>query len=454
MLQASGQHIAMMHYAGPPVVGGVESVMQHHADLFADAGYQVRIITGRAQAWRPDVEVRIVEKFDSLHPEVLSIKKILDTGQVPDTFATLVTTIAEELTEALSGIDVVIAHNICTMAKNLALTAALRQVCAQPNGPRLIAWHHDLAWKAERYQSELHEGHPWSLLLEPWNDTNITHVAVSEMRQQELATLQGIPSEDINVISSGVTLNNFYSLDAISSDIISSNKLDSHYPIFLLPVRITKRKNIEFALEIIAELRETFPNCALIVTGPPGAHNTDNVSYFSTLTTLRSELQLEPTETNDAAVYFLTEMVDERLPSSTISSLFRFCDALLIPSAEEGFGIPIIEAGLSGMPVFCSDIPPFREIAQTYATFFSLQNSAKIVATTIARHLHNDSCTALRHRVRSNYSWQAIFQDKIIPLTQTTKAINSLPRSGTNLETRNCNTATREHSHARMKEIN
>ncbi|MFN8477283.1 MAG: glycosyltransferase [Kouleothrix sp.] len=44
-----------------------------------------------------------------------------------------------------------------------------------------------------------------------------------------------------------------------------------------------------------------------------------------------------------------------------LADLFRLADALLFPSAYEGFGIPIIEAELAGIPIFCSDIAPFRE---------------------------------------------------------------------------------------------
>jgi glycosyltransferase involved in cell wall biosynthesis len=46
--------------------------------------------------------------------------------------------------------------------------------------------------------------------------------------------------------------------------------------------------------------------------------------------------------------------------------------ALLLPSAGEGFGLPLIEAAQFGTPIVASDIPVFREIAGEHATYFPL----------------------------------------------------------------------------------
>ncbi|MBI3739501.1 MAG: glycosyl transferase family 1, partial [Chloroflexi bacterium] len=41
--------ITLLHYAALPIIGGVESVMGHHARLMTDAGHQVRVIAGRGE---------------------------------------------------------------------------------------------------------------------------------------------------------------------------------------------------------------------------------------------------------------------------------------------------------------------------------------------------------------------------------------------------------------------
>ncbi len=51
---------------------------------------------------------------------------------------------------------------------------------------------------------------------------------------------------------------------------------------------------------------------------------------------------------------------------------YHNASALIIASEIEGFGLPIVEAFQCGLPVICSDIPVFREIADGKATYFSL----------------------------------------------------------------------------------
>lgn len=57
------------------------------------------------------------------------------------------------------------------------------------------------------------------------------------------------------------------------------------------------------------------------------------------------------------------------LSTHGLAALMRSCTALLMPSFAEGYGIPVVEAAASGLPVVASDIAVHREIADGFALF-------------------------------------------------------------------------------------
>lgn len=413
-------HIALLHYAAPPVVGGVEQVIGQHARLLAAHGFQVRLVAGRGAMVVPRVRFVRAPLVDSRHPAVLAAKRSLDKGRVPADFSALSAQIESELREALAGVDVVIAHNVCSLHKNLALTAALRRLCAQPAAPRLILWHHDLAWTTPRYRAELYPGWPWSLLREQWPEVQAQHVVVSETRRQELVVLLGLAVEQVVVAPSGVDVAAFYKLSPETVRLRQDLGLAQADPLLLLPVRITRRKNIELALRSVAALRQQAPGATLVVTGPPGPHNPANQAYLAELRTLRAALGLRGRDGDsaDIGVHFLAEHVDGYLPDAVIADFYRLADAMLLPSREEGFGIPVLEAALSGLPIFCADIPPLRALAGPDATYFASDADPASVAACILERLQTDPATRLRRRIRQDYTWERIFTQHIRPLLQ------------------------------------
>ncbi len=407
--------IALIHYSAPPVVGGVESVLAHHARLMADDGQAVRILAARGEQFDERIPLFQLPLIDSRSPRVLAAKAELDAGRAPPDFSALTADITRALRSALAGVHLLIAHNVCSLNKNLALTAALHALSRESKSPKLILWHHDLAWTPPRYRDELHDGWPWDLLRAHW--PGVRHVVVSEFRRRELAHLLNIAADSITVVPNGIETARLLKLEPQTESLIDSMQLADAEPLLLLPVRITPRKNIELALRVLAALRRQWPRAMLVVTGPEGPHNPANAGYKRALFDLRDELGLRGAAhfaAEDAAA--LTRSVAEGLPDAVVADFFRLADALILPSREEGFGIPLLEAALTRLPVFCADIPPLRDLGGDEAVYFSPDGDPGSVAGLIADRLRADPVYRFSARVKNRFTWGRIYADHIAPL--------------------------------------
>lgn len=400
--------IALIHYAAPPVVGGVERVLGRQAALMADAGHAVRLVAGRGASPDPRVRFVAIPRIDPRHPAVERVQADLDRGRVPPEFYELAAALGGALEEALAGVDVVIAHNVCSLSLNLALTAALRGVAERRAPPRLILWHHDLAWTSPRYRPTLHEGRPWDLLRDPW--PGAAQVVVSAARQRELAALTGVPAASIAVVPNGVDLASTWKLEPRSSELLARMDLTGVAPLLLVPARITARKNIELALHVVAAMRAAGRGAGLLVTGPVDPHRPAEQGYLERLLDLRRTLGL------DAVAWFLATELPGTPSDAVVNDLYRVADALFLPSWDEGFGLPILEAAVNRLPVFCADLPSLREIAGDAALYLSAGDDPAAIARQVLERLEADEVLRFSRRIRSDYAWEAIYRTRIAPL--------------------------------------
>lgn len=116
-------------------------------------------------------------------------------------------------------------------------------------------------------------------------------------------------------------------------------------------------KGVATALEVVRELRWSGVDCCLV-----------RVSQWPL--TEREQGIFEPDEFH------------EGLAPAEVAELMRGADLLLAPSwDQEGFGLPVLEAMASGVPVVASDIAPFRWFAGKAA---SLAPAKDVIAFTEA----------------------------------------------------------------------
>ncbi|NDJ61924.1 MAG: glycosyltransferase family 4 protein [Chloroflexi bacterium] len=409
------RQIAILHYASAPVVGGVEATITYHARGLVDLGYDVRVISGVGAPFDPSVETHIEPLFGSKDPDVLAMKRALDGGTVPDDFEPLVERMTAALRVALDGCTVCIAHNVPTLNKNLPLSAALRRL-SDAGEMRVIAWCHDLAWTNPQYLPELHDGYPWDVLRERWPGAR--YVTVSDARQLELAELLDLPPDVVAVVVPGIDPASFFNWTPTTHMIAQRLNLMDADGLLLTPARLTRRKNIQLGLRILAATRaQSGRDFRLVVTGPPGPHNPTNPGYLGELLGLRRDLGL------DDSAHFLYAYGDGDEPlipdDATMANLYLSCDALLFPSIQEGFGIPVLEAGLAGIPAFCADIPPLRKTGGTEAVYFDpVDEAPEIIAARILTTLEANPQFRLRVRVRQQNRWDVLIRECLVPLLE------------------------------------
>lgn len=360
----------------------------------------LRILAGRGQTWDARIPVELLPRLDLRHPQVLRVKAGLDAGQVPLEYTELSQQLEADLRRATQGCDVLIAHNAASSTRHLALSTALFNLSQSGRGPRLILWHNDFELDAD-----LPAGPPWEVLRAPW--PGVKHVVVSEAGRQSLAALLGLPLKAVHVVPAGLSFADFLNLSPRTLHLVEDLQLAAAAPILLTPVRLARRKNLELALQMLAELRRKLPDAALLITGP--AHSE---SYFEELQKLRSSLKLQGT------AILLAEFIPDGLPESGLADLYRLADALFLPSREEGFGMPLLEAGLAGLPIFCSNLPALQALAGENAVYFSPEDPPREIAARLAARLQADPLYRMRVRVRREFTWEVAYHRQIAPLLE------------------------------------
>lgn len=406
--------IGILHYTAPPVVGGVEAVIQAQASLFNRMEYPVSVVAGRGEAsiLPPGTSLVLLPLLDSQHEEILHINAYLENGDVHPGFDSMVEKIAQALQPVVEEVDHLIIHNVFTKHFNLALTVALDQLIEAGSIRHAIVWCHDISWTSPSSRSKVFPGYPWDILRTYRSD--VTYVTVSAHRQKALAKLFDCSPHKIHLIYNGVEPSSLLGLSPEGLRLADRLDLFGSSLILLMPVRVTRAKNIEYALHVVAALKQEV-STKLVLTGPPDPHDPENMRYFHSLLRLRQKLGVESEARfifeegyQPDEPYLITERV--------VGDLFRLCDVVFMPSHREGFGMPVIEAGLSGVPVICTDIPAAQEIGQKEVTIFSKEQSPSDVARVIIEIVEANPVSRFRRRVRQNYTWEALFQRQIEPI--------------------------------------
>lgn len=344
---------------------GVGQTIHHQARLLQRLGHNVLVIAGNdfpalfSNAGIDVVEIPALATRDN--PGHKIVQEELYQGEISDHYHSLTDAILIALHSTCRKMDVLIVHNVFTLDKHLAATAALFEMMRQMPHLRVIGWHHDSTW----LRGPLRDEYPWNLLKTP---AAVRHVTVSDVRRAQFAELFHISPDDILVCPPGVNLSDIIGWTDDTAFLVDHFELLSADRVIFMPARFSGNKNILLAIKAVKEMRSRSGlDIRLVISGPqPQYSATANDQLYQSALNLRRDLGLE-----DAIhiVYAVREggmIIDNR----TVISLYTLAHAVWAVSSDEGYYMPGDEAALMGIPVWCSPIEVMktvrRPLKQTY----------------------------------------------------------------------------------------
>ncbi|RJR25262.1 glycosyltransferase family 1 protein [Candidatus Microgenomates bacterium] len=168
-----------------------------------------------------------------------------------------------------------------------------------------------------------------------------------------------------------------------------------NYPYIICNSGISERKNLKRLIGCFKNVREVFPAYRLVITG-------ENLSLKNELIEFTKILGIE-----NYVVF--TGFLDIQELYSLIKGARLVCNI----SNIEGFGLPLLEAFSLGIPVICSDIPSFREVAGNSAIFVNQYNErdiTKVLINLIRDSKKRQALVDSGYNQLKKYSWKGIIK--------------------------------------------
>ncbi len=236
-------------------------------------------------------------------------------------------------------------------------------------------------------------------------------MVISESVAADVRRVFRISSDRMSVVTPGVRAG-FGPRDPVEARrrIAARFGLDPQRPYLLSVGTVEPRKNLLTLVNALASLpRATRMRFSLVIAGAPGWKTSALYNAAQPLV-------------NEGAVRFLGFVSHDDLPW-----LYAGAVLFLFPSLYEGFGIPVVEAMASGVPVVASDIPVMREVAG-HAGVFASPTAPDEWAKAIMGLLDDSSRQAQMRERGLSQAARYTFQQSALRLLDVFDALAGSPR--------------------------
>lgn len=374
----------------------MENVIRDQAISLIRQDHEVLVLAGSGQDPREGYAFAAIPELSYDFPLHEQTRKVLETGQYDQNFNKYRAAIVEALRPALAQTELTIVHNVFTMHFNLALTQALHELSKEFP---MVAWTHDLTATNTDYALPNPRKMPWSLVNTA--PPGVPYVAVSDARFDQIKQ-HVTPTPPITVIPDVIDQGRLFNLTPEMNESLEALALDERDYIFFTPSRVMVRKNIDFAIEIVRTIQSKGSNPLLLISAAPEINSTAAAEYgkflrFSLPETLRHHVVF----------------VHDHFPVTdrTIHDLYSLSDCLLFPSRQEGFGLPVIEAALHRLPIWCNNVPAVQSIGGEGA--FIINKLSQLNDALV--WLEAQDNFRLHRRVRKNFDPRVIYKQHYAP---------------------------------------
>ena len=195
---------------------------------------------------------------------------------------------------------------------------------------RRVITVHDLYFYAHPEQTSREIRRDYASMVRKHCERSDAIIAVSEHTRKQLTSWLNIPPARVCTIRHGA--DPFFAGSVPQEELERiRTKYNLRIPFYLFVGGRQPRKNLPALLKAFAALE---PGAQLVLAGPRGAEQESVPGLVETGYVSREELR----------------------------ALYRQALALVMPSLDEGFGRPVLEALQSGTPVVASSIPAFHEV--------------------------------------------------------------------------------------------
>ena len=207
------------------------------------------------------------------------------------------------------------------------------------------------------------------LLIKEWQINESRIIVTSEAVEDKFITIVGKMSKDKSEL------------------ILEKFKINSPYLFYVGNAH--PHKNVESLIKTFLNLKEKYPNLTLVLSG--GDH------YF---------WQRLKSEYNQESIIYTGFVTDEEL-----IALYKKAEMFVMPSFEEGFGIPLLEAMANKCPVVSSNAGSLPEVGGNACVYFDpkdLEDMEKKIVEILANKRLRKHLIFKGNRRYKEFSWKKL----------------------------------------------